>query len=60
MPVTNITSCVFGGADLSTLFVTTAAAEAPRGDRLAGSLFSMETKARGQPENRFRLCTGAR
>jgi sugar lactone lactonase YvrE len=60
MPVKNITSCVFGGADLSTLFVTTASAEAPRGDRLAGSLFSMETKVRGQPENHFRLCTSAR
>jgi len=60
MPVKNITSCVFGGAGLSTLFVTTASAEAPRGDRLAGSLFSMETKVRGQPENRFRLCTSAR
>ena len=53
MPVQNITTCTFGGADLKTLFVTTASAEAPRGDRLAGSLFSIQTKVKGQPENRF-------
>ena len=60
MPVKNITTCVFGGADLTTLFVTTASAEAPRGDRLAGSLFSLQTEVRGQPENRFRIYGGAR
>ncbi len=60
MPVKNITTCVFGGADLTTLFVTTASAEAPRGDRLAGSLFSIQTEVRGQPENRFRFYTRAR
>jgi len=54
MPVQNITTCTFGGADLTTLFVTTASAEAPRGDRLAGSLFSVQTDVRGQPENCFR------
>jgi sugar lactone lactonase YvrE len=53
MPVKNITTCTFGGADLSTLFVTTASAEAPRGDRLAGSLFCIQTKVKGQPENPF-------
>ena len=55
MPVKNITTCVFGGADLSTLFVTTASAQAPPGDRLAGSLFAMRTEARGQAENCFRF-----
>lgn len=55
MPVQNITTCTFGGADLTTLFVTTASAESPRGDRLAGSLFSIKTNVRGQPENRFRF-----
>jgi sugar lactone lactonase YvrE len=53
MPVKNITTCVFGGADLSTLFVTTASAQAPPSDRLAGSLFSIRTEVRGQAENRF-------
>jgi sugar lactone lactonase YvrE len=54
MPVKNITTCAFGGAKLTTLFVTTASAEAPRGDRLAGSLFSIQTDVQGQPENHFR------
>jgi sugar lactone lactonase YvrE len=55
MPVQNITTCCFGGADLTTLFVTTASAHAPLGDRLAGSLFSIRTGVKGQPENRFLL-----
>ena len=55
MPVKNITTCTFGGADLRTLFVTTASAEAPPGDRLAGSLFAIQTDVQGQPENRFRF-----
>jgi sugar lactone lactonase YvrE len=55
MPVKNITTCCFGGEDLSTLFVTTASAQAPAGDRLAGSLFSIQTGVRGQAENRFRF-----
>jgi len=60
MPVKNITTCTFGGADLKTLFVTTASAEAPRGDRLAGSLFSIQSEVRGQPENCFRFYRRAR
>jgi len=60
MPVKNITTCTFGGADLTTLFITTASAEAPRGDRLAGSLFSIQAEVRGQPENRFRFYGRAR
>ncbi len=54
MPVKNITTCCFGGADLSTLFVTTASAQAPAGDRLAGSLCSIRPGVKGQAENRFR------
>jgi sugar lactone lactonase YvrE len=54
MPVKNITTCTFGGADLKTLYVTTAKAEAPPSDRLAGSLFVIATNVAGQPENRFR------
>jgi len=53
MPVKNITTCCFGGADLKTLFVTTASAHAPLGDRLAGSLFAIRTEVKGQAENRF-------
>jgi sugar lactone lactonase YvrE len=55
MPVKNITTCCFGGADLKTLLVTTASAHAPLGDRLAGSLFAIRTEVKGQPENRFGL-----
>ena len=36
MPVKNITTCCFGGADLKTLLVTTASAHAPLGDRYGG------------------------
>jgi sugar lactone lactonase YvrE len=60
MPVRNITTCTFGGADLTTLFVTTASAEAPRGERLSGNLFSIHTAVRGQSENRFRFYSRAR
>jgi sugar lactone lactonase YvrE len=58
MPVSNITTCTFGGADLSTLFITTAGATAPPHERLAGSLFAIETSTKGQPENRFKLAIG--
>ncbi|MXU65730.1 SMP-30/gluconolactonase/LRE family protein [Oceanomicrobium pacificus] len=54
MPVRNITTCCFGGPDLSTLFITTASAEKNPTDRLAGSLFALRTDTRGLPENRFR------
>jgi len=55
MPTRNITNCTFGGKDLNILYVTTAASPADLGDRLAGSLFAIETTARGIPENRFRI-----
>ena len=54
MPVQNVTTCTFGGADLRTLYITTASAEAPPSDRLAGGLFAIETEVAGQAENRFR------
>jgi sugar lactone lactonase YvrE len=57
LPVPRPTSCVFGGADMQTLFVTTARirlsagqlAEAP----LSGSIFSIDTGIKGLPENIF-------
>jgi sugar lactone lactonase YvrE len=58
MPVKNITTCTFGGQDLKTLYITTARAEAPPGDRLAGSLFAMRCGIAGQQENRFRIFGG--
>ena len=53
MPVQNVTTCTFGGADGTTLYVTTATIEAPPHDRLAGGLFAIRTEMQGQPENRF-------
>ena len=44
MPVKNITTAVFGGPDLRTLYVTSASASRDPGDRLAGSLWSIETE----------------
>jgi sugar lactone lactonase YvrE len=54
MPVENITTCTFGGTNRTILYVTTASIEAPAADRLAGSLFAIQTEVRGQPENQFR------
>lgn len=54
MPVTNITTCTFGGPDLMTLYVTTARNDAPPGERLAGGLYAMRCDIAGQPENHFR------
>lgn len=55
MPVRDVTTCCFGGEDLSTLYVTTARAGAHSGERLAGSLYRIATGARGLPESRFRI-----
>ncbi|HLM82968.1 MAG TPA: SMP-30/gluconolactonase/LRE family protein [Terriglobales bacterium] len=52
LPVQNITSCTFGGADRKTLYVTTASADAPQGDQ-GGGLYAIQTRIEGQPENRF-------
>ena len=44
----------FGGSDLSTLFVTTAA-DGLTGDAMAGKTFAIDTTATGQPEHRVLL-----
>jgi sugar lactone lactonase YvrE len=51
-PVSNVTTCTFGGEDLSTLYVTSASGDS-EGEELAGGLFAIETDVCGQPENRF-------
>jgi len=57
MPVPDVTSCSFGGADLRTLFVTTASIEmtpaALERAPLAGSLFAIETAVAGLEEPVF-------
>jgi sugar lactone lactonase YvrE len=55
MPVQNVTTCTFGGPGLKTLYITTASAGSPPGDRLAGGLYILETEVPGQPENRFNV-----
>ncbi|XOV90601.1 MAG: SMP-30/gluconolactonase/LRE family protein [Pseudomonadota bacterium] len=55
MPCTNITTCEFGGGDLSTLYVTTAAMMIPGYERLAGSLFSINTSVPGSAPLRVML-----
>jgi sugar lactone lactonase YvrE len=52
MPVKNITTAAFGGSDLKTLYVTSASALRDPGDRLAGSLWAIQTNVAGLPENR--------
>jgi len=52
MPVRNVTTCTFGGEDLRTLYITSAALDRDRGDRLAGSLFALRVAVPGLPENR--------
>ena len=55
MPVSNLTNCAFGGADLRTLYVTSASMHAPADERLAGGLFAIPVDVRGLEINRFRL-----
>jgi sugar lactone lactonase YvrE len=55
MPVRNITTCAFGGADLKTLYITTAAMMTHEGDRLAGSLWALEVDIPGLDGFRARL-----
>jgi sugar lactone lactonase YvrE len=58
LPVPRPTCCAFGGADLKTLFFTSARtgldAKALRHAPLSGGLFSLRPGVRGLPEPRFR------
>ncbi len=55
MATHNVTTCVFGGPDLRTLFITSARNDADPGDRLAGSLWALDAPVPGLPENRVAL-----
>lgn len=59
LPATNVTSCCFGGADLKTLFITTARdgldEKQLEREPLAGSLFAVRTNTVGTPLHRFGL-----
>lgn len=62
VPATQVTSCAFGGADGSTLFITTArvglAAERLRREPLAGGLFVAEPGVTGPAATPWRLEAG--
>ncbi len=49
VPAANVTSCAFGGPDLGTLFITTAAGPG----RAAGALFTCDSGVRGLPAFSF-------
>ncbi len=57
LPVPQVTCCAFGGADLGTLYITTASIDMDRAalaERpLAGALFALDAGVRGLPEPRF-------
>lgn len=57
LPAANITSCAFGGADLGTLFITSAwqgLDDAARAKQpAAGALFAIEVGVKGLPEARY-------
>ena len=57
LPLQRPTSCMFGGPDLSTLFVTSAtqklSVEELAKQPLAGALLAMDVGVRGLPESRF-------
>lgn len=59
LPVTNPTCLCFGGADLKTLYVTTAAKflsdEQRAAEPLAGALLAIEGIGQGLPEHRYRI-----
>jgi sugar lactone lactonase YvrE len=57
LPVARVTSCAFGGADLATLFITTASFELDDAavEAGAGALFAAEVGARGIEEPVARL-----
>jgi sugar lactone lactonase YvrE len=51
LPVSNPTTCAFGGASLSTLYITSARSN----DQFSGSVFAMDTEVGGLPSGWFRL-----
>ena len=57
VPALNVTSCAFGGEDLSTLYITTASVEMSEEQRsqypLAGGLFAVNLEVRGVPAYLF-------
>jgi sugar lactone lactonase YvrE len=61
VPARQVTSCAFGGADLTTLFITSAAvnmtAEQRAANPFAGALMALDVGVRGLPEPRYAVAT---
>lgn len=57
VPAQHVTSCIFGGADLDELFITTAGGKAGS-QTLDGALFRVKTNVRGMREHRSRVLLG--
>jgi sugar lactone lactonase YvrE len=55
VPTERVTSCAFGGADLRTLFITSAGGTGSAGAGPAGGVFAARTDAAGLPPGRMRL-----
>ncbi len=55
MPISSPTTCAFGGADLKSLYVTSAAIFVPGHERLAGGLFRLDSPVAGLPPHVYRL-----
>jgi sugar lactone lactonase YvrE len=54
LPVSQVTACTFGGADLDTLYVTTSQIGADtRAQPASGSLFAVQPGVRGRPARAF-------
>jgi sugar lactone lactonase YvrE len=52
IPTSNVTSCTFGGANLDTLFVTTARSDENAEDTEGGKVFAIQVGVKGLPTNR--------
>jgi sugar lactone lactonase YvrE len=55
LPVTQVTSCAFGGPDLDELFITTAAGGLSQDQPMAGAIFRYKPGCQGRQPNRARV-----
>lgn len=53
VPTENVSSCAFGGAHMSTLFITTAHGTDSRPDESSGRLYAVDTATVGKPARLF-------
>lgn len=53
VPAEKVSSCAFGGTEMSTLFITTARGTDTPPDGRSGRLYAIETATVGRPANRF-------